>query len=123
MKQILIVGAAGFVGSVFRYKLSGLVFHHTPNWRFPLGTVLVNVSGCLIAGILAAMAEKHDLFSANTRLFLFVGLLGGYTTFSAFGLETIFLVQRQEHLVALGNVLASVIFGLIALWCGIKIAS
>lgn len=123
MKGILLVALGGAVGSVARFKLSGLVLHHTIDWKFPAGTFAVNVSGCLIAGILAGLAEKHDLFSADVRLLLFTGLLGGFTTFSAFGLETMLLVKRGEVMIAGSNIVLSVIAGLLALWLGLGMAS
>jgi CrcB protein len=123
MKGILLVALGGAIGSVARFKLSGWVLHHTVDWRFPAGTFTVNVAGCLVAGILAGLAEKHDFFTPDARLLLFTGLLGGFTTFSAFGLETMFLLQRREIAIAAANVLVSVAAGLIALWIGIGIAS
>jgi len=123
MKQAMIVGVGGFTGAILRFKLSGFVFHHTANWKFPLSTVLVNISGCLVAGLLAGLVEKHDFFTADARLFLFIGLLGGFTTFSAFGMETVYLVQRHEFPSAALNVGASVCFGILALWLGLKAAS
>ena len=94
MKQFWIVGLGGFIGAVTRYKLGGAVLHHTTDWKFPLSTFVVNVLGCLIAGILASLVEKHDFFTPSLRLFLFTGLLGGFTTFSAFGMETVYLLQK-----------------------------
>src|SRR5688500_2510394 len=96
-----------------RFKLSGWVLHQTPNWRFPAGTLAVNLIGCFIAGLLAGMAVKQDVFSPEARLFLFTGLLGGFTTFSAFGLETLLLLKRGETGVAIANVVVSVIVGLL----------
>lgn len=71
MKHTLIVGLGGFIGSICRYKLGGIVLHHAAAWRFPLSTFAVNVFGCFVIGALAALAEHRDLFSADTRLFLF----------------------------------------------------
>jgi CrcB protein len=76
------------------------------------------VLGCLLIGILAGLAAKEDLLSPDARLFLFTGILGGFTTFSAFGLETFYLLRRGELLVAGTNVVASVLVSLIALWLG-----
>jgi CrcB protein len=123
IKAMLLVALGGAVGSVARFKLSGLVLQHTIGWRFPAGTFTVNVVGCLVAGFLAGLAERHDLFSADTRLFLFTGILGGFTTFSAFGMETMFLVRRGELLVAGANIVLSVAVGLIALWLGLGLAA
>jgi CrcB protein len=123
MKGLLLVALGGAVGSMARYKLSGYVLHHTVDWRFPAGTFAVNVVGCLVAGVLAGLADKHDFFTPEARLLLFTGVLGGFTTFSAFGLETMFLLKRGDVLVAGANVALSVVAGLAALWLGISLAS
>ena len=123
IKAILLVALGGALGSVARFKLSGYILHHTIGWKFPAGTFTVNVVGCLVAGVLAGLAEKHDLLSADTRLFLFTGILGGFTTFSAFGMETMFLVRRGELLVAGANIVLSVVAGLLALWLGLGLAA
>ncbi|AMN45863.1 chromosome condensation protein CrcB [Steroidobacter denitrificans] len=122
MKPMILVALGGAAGAVGRYKLSGWVLHHSVSWKFPLGTFCVNVLGCLIAGILAGMIAKHDLFSPDTRLLLFTGLLGGFTTFSAFGLETLYLLKRSEHLLAGANVLFSILAAMMALWIGFELA-
>jgi CrcB protein len=121
MNGILLVALGGAIGSVARYKLSGLVLHHTIDWRFPAGTFAVNVIGCLVAGVLVALAEKADLLSPGARLFLFTGLLGGFTTFSAFGVETVHLLRRGEVLIAALYVGLSVAVGLLALWAAVAI--
>ena len=118
MRALLLVAIGGALGSVARFKLSGWVLHHAVSWRVPVGTFLVNVSGCLIAGVLAGMTAKHQGFSPDARLLLFTGLLGGFTTFSAFGLETVLLMKRGEWLIALGNVVLSVSAALLAVWLG-----
>lgn len=123
MKGILLVALGGAIGSVARYKLSGYVLQHTIDWKFPAGTFAVNVIGCLVAGLLAGLAEKHAVFPADLRLFLFTGLLGGFTTFSAFGLETMFLLKRGDVLIAAANIALSVIAGLLALWLGLGLAT
>jgi CrcB protein len=123
VKGILLVALGGAIGSVSRFKLSGYILHHTIDWRFPAGTFVVNVLGCLVAGLLAGLAEKYDYFSADARLLVFTGVLGGFTTFSAFGLETMFLIKRGELVVAGANVILSVIAGLIALWIGFGLSA
>ena len=123
MKGILLVALGGALGSVARYKLSGWILHHTTDWRFPAGTFAVNVIGCLVAGVLAGLAERQGLFSPEARLLLFTGVLGGFTTFSAFGLETMFLLRRGEVLIAGSNIVLSVLAGLVALWLGLGIAT
>lgn len=114
----MLVALGGALGSVARFKLSGLVLHHAIAWRFPLGTFVVNVLGCAAIGVLAGLAVKEDLFSPATRAFLFAGILGGFTTFSAFGLETFELLRRGEVAIAGAYVALSVIVGLLALWGG-----
>ena len=123
MKPLLLVALGGALGSVARYLLSGWTLHHTVEWRFPLGTFLVNVAGCLLVGALGGMVVKHDAFSPEARLLLFTGIAGGFTTFSAFGLETFYLIRREEFLVAGGYVLASVLAGLLVLWLGFTAVS
>jgi fluoride exporter len=123
MKGILLVALGGALGSVARYKLSGYILHHTIDWRFPAGTFAVNVIGCLIAGLLAGLAERHEILSPDVRLLLFTGVLGGFTTFSAFGLETMFLLKRGDVMVAAANIVLSVVAGLLALWLGLVIGS
>lgn len=111
----LLVAIGGGLGAMARFALSGWILPHTLQHKFPWPTFVVNVFGCLIAGILFAVAAKHDLFSPNLRLFLFTGLLGGFTTFSAFGLETMHLLKRGDVWTALAYVLFSVVCGLAAI--------
>ena len=121
LKNILIVGAGGAVGAMARYALGGLVLHHTQNTRFPFSTLAVNLAGCLLMGILAGLAEVQHLFSRELRLLLMVGLLGGFTTFSAFGFETVYLLKRGAPLIACANVLVSVGGGVLLLWIGMAV--
>jgi fluoride exporter len=118
VKNVLLVALGGMIGSVSRYTLGGLVLHHTIHSRIPMGTVVVNVVGCLVAGVLAGLVERHGLFTEDARLFLFTGLLGGFTTFSAFGVDTLSLVRRGDAGMAAVYVLASVVLGLAAVWIG-----
>ncbi len=122
MKVIFLVGLGGLLGSVARYKAGGWVLHLTSLEKFPYSTFAVNVVGCLAAGVLAGLVEKHDLFAADTRLFLFSGLLGGFTTFSAFGMDSLYLVRRGELLTAASYTGFSVIVGIAAIWLGLKLA-
>jgi CrcB protein len=121
MKQLLLVGLGGALGALARWKLGGMVLHHTADWRFPLSTFLVNFAGCLFAGVLGGLVVKHDWFTPDTRLLLFTGLLGGFTTFSAFGLEAAYLLRRGDWGVALLYVLSSVTCGLLAVWLGMAV--
>jgi CrcB protein len=123
VKGIVLVAVGGALGSIARYLLSGWALHHTIDWRFPLGTFLVNILGCLAVGILGGLVVKHDFFSPEARLLLFTGIAGGFTTFSAFGLETFHLLRRSELLVAGGYVVSSVVIGLAVLWAGFALVS
>ena len=123
MKSILLVALGGALGSVARFKMSTWLFDHAANWHFPIGTFVVNVLGCLVIGVLAGLAVKDGFFSSEARVFLFTGILGGFTTFSAFELETFQLLRRGEFLVAGSNVVLSIVLGLIALWIGFSIVA
>jgi CrcB protein len=118
IQPIILVALGGAVGSVCRYKLSSFVLHQKINWRFHLGTFLVNVLGCLVIGVLAGLILKFEMFSSQSRLFMITGIMGGFTTFSAFGLETFYLIREKEFLVASSYVLGSVIVGLFAVLIG-----
>ena len=121
LQNLMLVGAGGFLGAVARYKLGGWILHMSAQQRFPLSTFMVNVLGCLVVGLLAGMAERHDLFGPEARLFLFTGLLGGFTTFSAFGLEAAYLVRRGELLVAALYAGGSLVLGIAAVFLGLKL--
>lgn len=123
MKALLLVGFGGMLGSVARYKAGGWLLHHTLLEKFPYSTFAVNVAGCLVAGILAGLVEKHDFFAADTRLFLFTGLLGGFTTFSAFGLDAIYLLRRGELMTAASYAGLSVVICIAAAWLGFRLVA
>lgn len=118
MKELLLVGTGGFVGSVLRYVVSGAAHRATAIVSFPIGTFVVNIVGCLAIGYLSGMAEVRGVLGPQTRLFLTIGLLGGFTTFSTFGYETFTLAREADHLYALANVVASVVVGFGAVWIG-----
>jgi CrcB protein len=118
MDKILLVGAGGFIGSVLRYWLSGLVQQSANHPWFPLGTLVVNLTGCLVIGFLSQLAETRGIFTPEARAFVFVGILGGFTTFSTFGNESMNLLRNGEALPALWNIGAHIFFGLAAVWLG-----
>lgn len=123
MKAILLVGLGGCLGSIARYQLGDFILHQTAQQRFPFGTFTVNILGCLVVGVLAGVAERYDVFGPDARLFLFAGLLGGFTTFSAFGLEAMQLIRRGDLAVAALYAGGSVVLGLTAVWLGLKLIS
>jgi CrcB protein len=114
----LLVGLGGFAGSVLRYALSTLVQGAARGAPFPFGTLAVNLLGCLAIGLLAELAEEHPAFDAERRALLFTGVLGGFTTFSAFGNETLDLLRRDQAGLAAANVLAQVGLGLVCVYLG-----
>lgn len=119
--QIIIIGLGGFIGTVLRFLLGGLV--QPENSAFPWGTLAVNLIGCLGIGVLAELSEARGLLTPQTRGFLMVGILGGFTTFSAFAHETVNSVRQGVPAVAILNVGASVGLGLAAVWAGRAIAN
>jgi CrcB protein len=123
MKAILLVGIGGFAGAVARYLLGGAVLHMSVQERFPYSTFVVNVLGCLAIGMLAGLAEKQHLLSPDARLLLMTGLLGGFTTFSAFGLEAVHLIRRGELWIATLYAGGSVVVGITAVWLGMKLVT
>ena len=121
MMIVVLVGAGGMVGAISRYLVGGWVHDLFGDPSFPYGTLTVNILGCLLIGLLAGLAESRHLFGAETRAFLLIGLLGGFTTFSAFGLETVNLVRDGELLSAFSNVGLQVVVGLTAVWVGLGV--
>jgi len=118
--QLLLVGFGGFAGATARYLLGGWILHHTLAAKFPWSTFAVNVLGCLLMGLLSGLIERLDWFTPQMRLLLLTGLLGGFTTFSAFGLETVYLLRRGELWIALAYALASVVVCVATVWIGMK---
>jgi CrcB protein len=118
MRSIFYVGAGSFVGGILRYLLSTWVYKILGNPLFPYGTLAVNSLGCLAIGFLAGLAETRSIFTANDRLFIFVGVLGGFTTFSSVALETLWLARGTQGLAALTNIGLQLLLGMLAVWVG-----
>ena len=118
MTRLLVIGAGGFLGSILRYIVSGVVQNTFWNITFPLGTAVVNLSGCFIIGFLTELAESRGFLTDPARAFLLIGILGGYTTFSSFGNETVNLFRSGESFLALGNVALQLVLGLGCVWFG-----
>ena len=106
---------------MLRYSLGGLVSRVTAP-DFPWATLVVNVTGCFVIGLLAVLTQERGPVAPSTRLFLMVGVLGGYTTFSTFGYETLSLVREGSHGLALANAAGQVLVGLLAVWAGMTVA-
>jgi len=114
----MLVGAGGFLGAILRYGLGGMVHRILPRATFPFGTLAVNLLGCLLIGIVAGLAGSRQMFGPELRVFVLVGLLGGFTTYSTFGYETFAMLRDGEALRASANILAHVLLGLLAVWLG-----
>jgi CrcB protein len=112
MHPVLMVGLGGAAGSVLRYWLGGLVQHRLDATGFPAGTLAVNLVGCFLIGILSSTVETRHAFSPDLRLLLGAGVLGGFTTFSAFGNETLNLLRAGQAGLASANIVANVVLGL-----------
>ncbi len=126
MTTILLVGAGGFIGSALRYLINKEVQQLliSPS-GFPYGVLLVNVVGCLLIGVLGGLASSHGIFSisSGSRAFLFIGMLGGFTTFSAFGYDTVTLAKDGDITMAIANVALQIVLGLGAVWVGYKLGA
>ena len=118
IRTLLLVGVGGFLGSVSRYLVGGWM-HRALGTGFPYGTLTVNVLGCLAIGLLGGLAETRQMITPEARLFLFIGLLGGFTTFSSFGYETLAFARDGEFVIAGLNVILQMGLGLGAVWLGI----
>ncbi|MBI5058641.1 fluoride efflux transporter CrcB [candidate division KSB1 bacterium] len=119
MRELLWVGSGGFLGSVLRYYVGGCVQRGLPGSAFPMGTLAVNALGCLVIGLLAGLAESRFVLSAEARLFLLIGVLGGFTTYSSFGYETVALARDGQLLAAFGNIALQLVLGLGAVYLGL----
>lgn len=112
----------GAVGSVCRYLLGTWVQAVSNSIDFPYGTLTVNLIGCFAIGFLAQLAEARGIFTPESRALVFIGLLGGFTTFSSFGNDTLNLLRDGETFNALANIGANVIVGLSLVWLGRLVA-
>lgn len=116
--KILLIGGGGFVGAILRYLVGGWAQRLPSGDSFPVGTLMVNVTGCLAIGMLAELAEGRGALAPEARAFLMIGVLGAYTTFSALAHESLNLVRTGEAALAVLNITASVVSGVLAAWAG-----
>ena len=121
MQRLILIGLAGFAGTVLRYGLSGWTARRFGE-TFPLGTLVVNLIGCFLAGLLFYLMFDRYLVNQTIRTVVIIGLLGGFTTFSSFGLQTFTLLRDGEVGLALLNIAASNLGGLLMVWFGYSLA-
>ena len=114
--KLLYVVIGGGLGSLFRYLLSGVIQKQSSS-LFPYGTLAVNLIGALVMGFLWELFQSITV-SSNIRVFIFMGILGGFTTFSTFSLETFNLIKDKQYMVALINVVVSNVFCIILVFAG-----
>jgi fluoride exporter len=122
MIKVLLVALGGAVGSVLRYLASGIAQDLFRSATFPVGTLLVNLAGCLLIGAGSQLAESRGAFADTTRVLLFVGVLGGFTTFSAFSNETFNLFRAGSTTLGWLNAGAQLAGGLACVWLGRSLA-
>ncbi|MDP8212652.1 MAG: fluoride efflux transporter CrcB [Candidatus Zapsychrus exili] len=113
MVKVLLVGSGGFIGAVLRYLSGVAIYRFASAAQFPYATLFVNVLGCFLIGFLIKSLGESSLY-----LFIIVGVLGGFTTFSSFSLETLSLLNNGEIIKAASNVIFNVILCLFAVWLG-----
>jgi CrcB protein len=115
VKNLILVGLGGGIGSIFRYLTSLLIIK---NQIFPFATLIVNIIGCLLIGFLSGFLMKNNILSDGLRLLFVVGFCGGFTTFSAFSFENIRLIETGNYLYFITYTMLSVGLGIAAVWLG-----
>lgn len=118
MYKLFLIGVGGFTGALLRYGLSGFVQNWSKSISFPYGTLATNLLGCFLIGLFSQLAESYGVFSDDTRGFVFVGLLGAFTTYSTFGNETFNMLREGEAFLSFANIGLHLILGLGTIWLG-----
>lgn len=121
MKQLLLIGFGGFIGSIVRYLVSKLNI----TWQFfniPMGTFLVNIAGSLLIGFISGILVHNTTANENLKLFFITGICGGFTTFSAFTFENLQLIQNGYNATAVVYITSSIVFGILAVLGGFALS-
>ena len=121
LKTILYIAIGGAIGSVLRFLTTLLVSKYWSN-NFPLATFIANVIGCFLIGLFVGYLTKNQLQESTLKWFLVTGLCGGFTTFSAFGMENYDLFQNNNSLLAFGYIALSISIGHFAVWFGLFVS-
>lgn len=118
LRTILLVGTGGFIGSVMRYLVQVFIEKDLSS-TFPYGTLVANIAGSFIIGIVFALADKGALMSSEWRMFLAVGICGGFTTFSSFAYNNFTLLKESAFVPFFINVFGSLFLGILAVYLGV----
>jgi fluoride exporter len=116
MYTLLLVGIGGFIGAILRYILGGWIQNSFVN--FPVGTLIINVTGSFFLGLIMYLSEYQGLFGEETRIFLTIGVIGAYTTLSTFGYESFRLLDDSKITLMAINLVATVLFSMLAVYLG-----
>lgn len=120
MKTLFLVGLGGGIGSILRY-LASVLTSKLLHSGYPAGTFIVNILGCFIAGCLIAFLEQRQVVDSHWKFLFITGFCGGFTTFSAFSVETMHLFESGQVFLGIGYVAASILLGLCAVWLGLAL--
>lgn len=120
MYTILLIGIGGFIGAILRYTLSGWIQDGFVN--FPVGTLVVNTIGSFFLGLIMYLSEYQGFFSAETRIFLTIGVMGAFTTLSTFGYESFKLLDDSKLTLLAINLVSTVLFSMLAVYLGKVVA-
>jgi fluoride exporter len=118
VSRYAMIAAGGAMGAMARYALGGLV-QEWAGARFPYGTFVINISGCLVMGVVMTLLTERGVVHPNWRFLVPVGFIGAYTTFSTFEYETLLAIEQGAWVIGLGNVLASVLLGFASVALGV----
>src|SRR5689334_16883069 len=121
MDRYLMIALGGAAGAIARYQVAAVIQARIPA-GFPLGTLVVNITGCLVMGIAMTLLTERLVVHPNWRYLIPIGFIGAYTTFSTFEYETFQAVAEGSFLIGIGNIVASVVAGYVALWVGVAAA-
>lgn len=116
---VLLIGFGGYIGTMLRYLTSFFLTKQFPSSSIPHGTLVVNILGCLVIGLVYGLSDKYQFFTPQWRLFLVTGICGGYTTFSAFAYENISLLQQSNYTGFAVYSISSFILSLLAAFAGL----